>query len=558
MRRRGRSADCAGGRAAAFEALRALAALVPSSCFEMDPIDVLEAMADAGSTHALSPLIYGYVSYATKGFRQRPLQFQDIASVGDKGRPALPSEGPASRSPLSRPRQGRRSISPIGSQRRCPEDPLCHLRRTAGARCSLGRPGRQRRDSRFLSCHARNAGGSLGSPPARWLHAVPAGGIRQDQLRSSGKASVGRGHRRSQRPVPREFQDDLTPAEEPDIREEKEMKSRLNGLLAATALVLCAQATQAQDAVETVVSGLPEPLKAQYEVRRKRFYHPPGTGFTPRQSLGSGAIRNPIRANPWRVTVTKELQRLVEGLIEKGTVASFEVSDSTMTSVSRSTRSALSSTRAARLSPPFPARQPRWTTRSTRQQRRAFRLSRQPGPSRARTRSMSIQLCTWGYDMMSAIGTACRMAAAFFSSRASPATRSWRRSARGGDKALAENAKLKVARSVNGNWTANVTKTVVFQPLHQSGPDRRGLDDGEREPRRGRSLRRSRPSGAADHRFADRRRPCLLKANPDKFRFEGHALLPHWTAQTLFRVGARMLDGQKPKLNTLMIRSGHS
>lgn len=71
--------------AAAFEALRALAALVPSSCFEMDPIDVLEAMADAGSTHALSPLIYGYVSYATKGFRQRPLQFQDIASVGDKG-----------------------------------------------------------------------------------------------------------------------------------------------------------------------------------------------------------------------------------------------------------------------------------------------------------------------------------------------------------------------------------------------------------------------------------------------------------------------------------------
>jgi ribose transport system substrate-binding protein len=43
------------------------------------------------------------------------------------------------------------------------------------------------------------------------------------------------------------------------------------------------------------------------------------------------------------------------------------------------------------------------------------------------------------------------------------------------------------------------------------------------------------------------------KANPDKYRFEGHALLPHWTAQTLFRVGVRMLDGQKPKLNTLMI-----
>ncbi|TIU09058.1 MAG: ribose ABC transporter substrate-binding protein, partial [Mesorhizobium sp.] len=43
------------------------------------------------------------------------------------------------------------------------------------------------------------------------------------------------------------------------------------------------------------------------------------------------------------------------------------------------------------------------------------------------------------------------------------------------------------------------------------------------------------------------------KANPDKYRFEGHAVLPHWTAETLFRIGARMLDGQKPKLNTLLI-----
>ena len=43
------------------------------------------------------------------------------------------------------------------------------------------------------------------------------------------------------------------------------------------------------------------------------------------------------------------------------------------------------------------------------------------------------------------------------------------------------------------------------------------------------------------------------KANPDKYRFEGHAVLPGWTAQTLFRVGLRMLEGQKPKLNTLLI-----
>ncbi|KQS61512.1 ABC transporter substrate-binding protein [Rhizobium sp. Leaf371] len=71
--------------AAAFEALRELAALVPSSCFEMDPIAVLEAMADNRSAHALSPLIYGYVSYAMKGFREKPIHFHDIPSAGHEG-----------------------------------------------------------------------------------------------------------------------------------------------------------------------------------------------------------------------------------------------------------------------------------------------------------------------------------------------------------------------------------------------------------------------------------------------------------------------------------------
>ena len=35
----------------------------------------------------------------------------------------------------------------------------------------------------------------------------------------------------------------------------------------------------------------------------------------------------------------------------------------------------------------------------------------------------------------------------------------------GADKVLAEYPDLKVVRSVNGNWTANVTKTVVLQAL---------------------------------------------------------------------------------------------
>jgi ribose transport system substrate-binding protein len=43
------------------------------------------------------------------------------------------------------------------------------------------------------------------------------------------------------------------------------------------------------------------------------------------------------------------------------------------------------------------------------------------------------------------------------------------------------------------------------------------------------------------------------KANPDKYNFTGHGVLPHWTAETLYRVTERLLTGQKPKLNTLMM-----
>ncbi|PYE25934.1 carbohydrate ABC transporter substrate-binding protein (CUT1 family) [Rhizobium sp. PP-CC-3A-592] len=71
--------------AAAFEALRELAALVPSMCFKMDPIAVFEAMADTGSTYAVTPLIYGYVSYAMDGFREKPIHFCDIPSAGRNG-----------------------------------------------------------------------------------------------------------------------------------------------------------------------------------------------------------------------------------------------------------------------------------------------------------------------------------------------------------------------------------------------------------------------------------------------------------------------------------------
>lgn len=68
-----------------FEMIRELAALVDPACLEMDPIAVSERMADTHARIACAPLIYGYVSYATDGFRPHRLAFTDIPAAGTNG-----------------------------------------------------------------------------------------------------------------------------------------------------------------------------------------------------------------------------------------------------------------------------------------------------------------------------------------------------------------------------------------------------------------------------------------------------------------------------------------
>ncbi len=124
----------------------------------------------------------------------------------------------------------------------------------------------------------------------------------------------------------------------------------------------------------------------------------------------------------------------------------------------------------------------------------------------------------------------------------------------GADKAFAEAPGITVLRDVNGNWSANVTKTVVLQVLATapqqidavwtSGSEARVVDDAFAQAGRPIPLVTGSISGDA---------LGYWKAHPDQFKFFGGALMPSWTAQTLFRVGVRVLEGQEPKLGTLMI-----
>jgi len=124
----------------------------------------------------------------------------------------------------------------------------------------------------------------------------------------------------------------------------------------------------------------------------------------------------------------------------------------------------------------------------------------------------------------------------------------------GADRALKEEPGLKIVRSVNGNWTANVTKSVVLQALATypgkidavwtTGSESRVVAEAFTEAGRPVPLITGSPTGDAIGYW---------KATPDKYNFTGYGVLPHWAAEVLYRVTERMLTGQKPKLNTLMM-----
>jgi multiple sugar transport system substrate-binding protein len=69
----------------AYGRMRELAASIDPRCFEMDPIDVFEAMAAPESHVACAPLIYGYASYSRTGFRPRSILFADMPALGAAG-----------------------------------------------------------------------------------------------------------------------------------------------------------------------------------------------------------------------------------------------------------------------------------------------------------------------------------------------------------------------------------------------------------------------------------------------------------------------------------------
>lgn len=74
------------GAAAAYDLLLTLARASGPAAWSMDPIAVLDAMRRADSPVALSPFLYGYVSYTRAGDGEAAIRFADLPAIGAEPR----------------------------------------------------------------------------------------------------------------------------------------------------------------------------------------------------------------------------------------------------------------------------------------------------------------------------------------------------------------------------------------------------------------------------------------------------------------------------------------
>lgn len=261
------------------------------------------------------------------------------------------------------------------------------------------------------------------------------------------------------------------------------------------------------------------------------------------------------QGNPWRVSVTNELKRLVDLYKEKGWVSSFEMSDSNG-DVSRQIAQIRSFIdKDCSIITSFAG--------SSTALNEAIKASYDAGipfvtGAGAVTSPYAVNVDSnyvkFGYDLAKAIVDTLGGKGNVLRVEGIPGSPLVAQQRQGADKAFAEAPGIKVIRDVNGNWSANVTKTVVLQTLATTPQQIDAVWTSGSEAR------------VVAEAFAQAGRPIPLitgsisgdalgywKEHPDEFKFAGGALMPSWTAQTLFRVGVRVLEGQKPKLNILMV-----
>ncbi len=332
------------------------------------------------------------------------------------------------------------------------------------------------------------------------------------------------------------------------------MTTMIRGVLAATAL-MSATAAYAEGDVTATIAALPDLLKSQYDGAPQTILPGPFADFAAPAKPWKWCHSESYQGNPWRVTVTAELKRLVDGLIADGTVSSFEVSDSNGDVGQQINQIRAFIDKGCSVITSIPGSATGLNDAIDAAWAKGIPFITAAGSvTDVNALNVDSNYARWGYDMITAIAAAHPDGGNVLMVEGIAGHPIVVMEREGADKALAEHPNLKVERVVNGNWTANVTKTVVLQALATDPAQIDAVWTTGSESR------------VVAEAFAEAGRPAptitgsitgdalgYWKANPDNYHFEGHAVLPHWTAETLFRVAVRVMDGQKPTLNTLLM-----
>jgi ribose transport system substrate-binding protein len=254
--------------------------------------------------------------------------------------------------------------------------------------------------------------------------------------------------------------------------------------------------------------------------------------------------------------MTNELKRLVDGAIAKGEVESFELSDSNgdvtqqiaqirafmdkgcsvITTIAGSSTALNDVIEAA-----YKQGIPIVTTASAVTSPYAFNIQHNHN--------------VWGYDMGKGV-------AAYIGDKPGnvlmvegiPGSPIVEHENSGGYRAFAEHPNLTILGKVSGMWTANVTKNVVLQFLATNpapidavwttGSETRVIAEAFTEAGRDQPLITGSMSGDA---------LGYWKEHQDSFKYYGGAILPTVAAHNTFRAAVRLLEGQQPIVNTILV-----
>jgi ribose transport system substrate-binding protein len=311
---------------------------------------------------------------------------------------------------------------------------------------------------------------------------------------------------------------------------------------------------QAEMSAEEIISGLPEGLSSLYE----NYVGDVVPAQLPEIAAGEKPWKmchsESYQGNPWRVALSNEIERLANEFIEAGTLSEWKQSDANGDVQVQIQQVQAFIDEGCDIITMIPGSATGLDGAIDNAAAAGIPVVTISGAvTNPKAVNVDWNWWRWGYDMTAAIGEELGEGNVIVVEgiAGSPIVAM---QAEGREAALAEHPALNVVATVNGDWTPTTTKTVVLQTLATnpadidavwtSGSESRLVTEAFVESGRDAPLVTGSISGDGLGYWNE---------NPDGYRFTGQAVLPVMTGNPAVRVAVRILEGQGPKLNTLLL-----